>query len=282
MVYLGRPSAVAPVYLLNRDFSVAEEPDVLAQADQGVTSFAWSPDGRVGAAVIAGRAVALRPGERARPLADNVTALTFGWDSEVVYGVRITRDGANDRAQILQIDFVSGAADVLANVRYPHPAIGADPPLREAQFIDDGGIVRIYAVADGNLTLWILGAPSIYRIDPADGTVSDISREPILWSPDGTKHITLHENGGSTAIRVRDRAGNVSAAVSVIGLVSHVRWAGTGNEIAFTIGRLSAGGGVRQDLYVWNLKPRADPSALTSSGVAFGVEWRGVMPNWAP
>ncbi len=59
MTYLGRPSAVAPIYLLIRDFSVAKDPDVLAQADQGVSSYANAPDGRVSAAIINGRAVAL-------------------------------------------------------------------------------------------------------------------------------------------------------------------------------------------------------------------------------
>lgn len=282
MVYLGRPSGVAPIYLLRRDFSVADEPEIMAQADQGVTQFAWSPDGRVGAAVIAGRAVALTPGQSPRRLADNISALTFGWESDVVYGVRITRDGANDRAQILQIDFATRAADVLANVRYPRPLIGAEAPLREAQFIDDGGVVRLYAVADGNLTLWVLGAPSIYRIDPANGDVSEVSRQPTLWSPDGMQRITLHESGNSTTLRLRDRSSTVISATTVTGLVSHVRWAATSNEIAFTIGRLSGGGGVRQDMYVWNLQAREDPAPLTSSGVSFGAEWRGVMPNWAP
>jgi hypothetical protein len=282
MVYLGRPSGVAPIYLLRRDFSVADDPEVMAQADQGVTAFAWSPDGQVGAAVIAGRGVALTPGKKARTLAEDVSALSFGWDSEVVYAVRITRDGANDRAQVLEIDFISGATDVLANIRYPHPVIGSDPPLREAQFIDEGGVVRIYAVADGNLAVWILGAPSAYRVDPADGTLTEITRQPTLWSPDGTLRVTLHENGGSTTLRLRDRGGSIISAVSISGLVSHVRWAETSNEVVFTVGRLSASGGVRQDLYVWNLEDRVDPLPLTSGGAAFGAEWRGVMPNWAP
>ncbi len=282
MVYLGRPTAAAPIYLLNRDFSENDDPEILAQADQGVEKFAWSPDGRVGAAIILGRAVALTPGQQARRLADNISALTFGWDAETVYGVRITRDGAEDRAQILEIDFVSRASDVIANIRYPHPVIGADPPLREAQFIDDGGVVRIYAVADGNLEVWILGAPSTYRVDPADGNVTEIARQPILWSPDGTQRVTLHESGSSTTLRLRNRSNAVIAGVTVVGLVSHVRWAGTSNEIVFTLGTVSANGGVRQDLYVWDLQDRNDPLPLTSNGASFGADWRGVTPNWAP
>jgi hypothetical protein len=170
----------------------------------------------------------------------------------------------------------------LATVTYPTPVIGPDAPLREAQFIDDGGVVRLVAMADGHLNLWILGAPDVYQIDPADGAVARVTRQPNLWSPDGTQRIELREDGGTTRIQVRDRGDRVLSATLVTGLVSHVRWAGTSNEIVFTLGVVSAGGGVRQDLYVWDLADRGDPLPLTSSGTAFGAEWRGVMPNWAP
>ena len=282
MVYLGRQSGVAPIFLLRRDFSKQRDAQVMAQSEQGIEKFAWSPDGSVGAAITSGRAVALTPQQEPRRLADNIRALTFGWDAQTVYAVRITRDGADDRAQVLQIDFVGGAVKTLATVRYPHPVTGAETPLREAQFIDDGGMVRIYAVADGNLALWILGAPSVYRIDAGNGDVSEIRRQPILWSPDGAYRVTLEEQGGTTDLRLLDRSNDVVAAVSVNGLVSHVRWAGTSNEIVFTLGVLSAAGGVRQDLYVWDLKERNDPLPLTSDGVSFGAEWRGVMSNWGP
>ena len=282
MIYMGRPSALAPIYLLNRDFSVDTDPTILAQAEQGVGRFAWSPDGRVGVAIIAGRAVALTPGASARALADDITALTFGWDSDTVYAVRIKRDGANDRTEILQIDFVTAAVQTLATITYPHPVTAPDPALREAQFIDNGGLVRLYAVADGNLTLWVLGAPAIYRIDPGDGRVSNLSREPILWAPDGRQRITLNENGSSTVIVLRDSSGDSTATTQVNGLVSHVRWAGTNNEIVFTLGRLGSSGGVRQDLYVWDLADGKAPMPLTSNGISFGAEWRGVAPNWLP
>jgi WD40 repeat protein len=282
MVYLGRPSGTAPIYLLRRDFAKRKDPQILAQADQGVDKFAWSPDGRVGAAVISDRAVALRPGRPARPLANRISALTFGWDAETVYAVRIERDGANDRARILEIDFVSGATKQLGKIDYRHPLTAPDPPLTEAQFIDDGGQVRIYAVADGNLVVWILGAPDPYRVDPANGDVTRIARQPTLWSPDGRLRITPHETGTKTILRLRDRNGRVISAVPVSGLVSHVRWAGSSNEIVFTLGTLSAIGGVRQNLYVWDLRDGKDPMPLTSSGAAFGADWRGVMANWAP
>jgi hypothetical protein len=282
MTYLGRPSAVAPIYLLLRDFSVAEKADVVAQAEQGVSSYANAPDGRVSAAVINGRAVALDKGGKARRLADNIRTLTFGWDAEMLYAVRIARDGNDDLARILEIDFVSGATRNLATVRYRHPDTGAEAPVKEAQFIDNGGLVRLYAVADGNLTLWVLGAPATYRIDPANGDVTEVGREPILWSTDGTQRVTVHEDGNNTALRLRDRGNNVIASTGVDGLVSHIRWAPNSNEIVFTIGVASSNGGVRQDLYVWDLEDRKDPMPLTSSGAAFGAEWRGVMCNWGP
>jgi hypothetical protein len=282
MVYLGRPSAAAPIYLLRRDFAKGKDPEVLAQAQQGIEKFTWSPDGQVGAAVISDRAVALRPGRTAKPLADRISALTFGWDSETVYAVRILRDGANDKARILEIDFVSGATKLLATLDYSHPLTAPDPPLIEAQFIDDGGQVRIYAVADGNLVVWILGAPDAYRVDPADGKVTKVTRPPTLWSPDGRQRISPRVSGNRTILRLRDRNDDITASVSVTGLVSHVRWAGGSNEIVFTLGTLSATGGVRQDLYVWDLRDGKDPLPLTSSGAAFGADWRGVMSNWAP
>jgi len=71
------------------------------------------------------------------------------------------------------------------------------------------------------------------------------------------------------------------ASVTVSGLVSHIRWAGTNNEIVFTLGRL-VGGGVRQDLYVWDLVDGNPPSALTSNGASFGAEWLGVPQSWLP
>ena len=282
MTYLGRPQTTAPIYMMLRDFSVAQDPDVVARADEGVSSYANAPNGRVSVAVIGGRAVAIDRGGKTRRLAENIRTVTFGWDAETVYAARIVRDGNDDLARILEIDFVSGATKNLATIRYRHPDTGAEAPLKEAQFIDDGGLVRLYAVADGNLTLWVLGAPATYRIDPANGDVTDVGREPILWSPDGTLRVTTHEDGNHTALRLRDRGSNVIAAIGVDGLVSHIRWAGGSNEIVFTLGVESANGGVRQDLWVWDLEDRKDPMPLTSSGAAFGAEWRGVMSNWGP
>jgi hypothetical protein len=283
MVYLGRPSALAPIYLLRRDFSEADDAAVVAQADIGVSAYAWSPDGRVGAAIIGERLVALTPGRSARALVDGVSAVAFGLDSRTVYALRIVRSGTDDIARVLEIDYRSGDAAVLSSIRYPHPVIGPDAPLKEAQFIDDGGIHRLYALADGTLAVWILGAPATYRVDTGSGSAEEIDRQPMLWSPDGDQRIDLRENdGGTTDIVLRGSDGDTVASVRVTGLVSHVRWVRTSNEIVFTLGRLGTTGGVRQDLYVWDLVGGNDPLPLTSNGVSFGAEWLGAAQHWLP
>jgi len=283
MVYLGRPSALAPIYLLRRDFSENADPTIMAQADQGISDFAWSPDGRVGAAIIAGRGVALTPGESARALADGVTEISWGWDSQTLYAVRVTKVGGNDSTEILQIDFASGDTKTLATITYPHPVTAPDPKLKEAQFIDDGGLVRLFAMADGNLELWVLGAPATYRIDPGDGSVTEAPAPPILWAPDGRQRISLKENGdGTTTLSLLGPGEERLVSVKVTGLVSHVRWAPSNNEIVFTLGHLSNAGGVRQDLYVWDLVDGKAPMALTSDGVSFGASWVGASANWMP
>ncbi len=283
MVYLNRATAAAPVSLLRRDFSTTADPTTVAQAAQGVTAFAWAPDGRAGAAIIAGGAVALTPGEDSRALAESVNAIAFGLDSATVYAMRIVRSGANDDASLLGIDFATGGTETIATITFPHVATSPDPALRESQFVDDGGLVRIFPTLDGKLIIWILAAPAIYRIDPADGAVTEVVRQPILWSPDEQYHLDLAEKSGTvTTLALRNRAGETIAAVDVSGLVSHVRWAGSSNEVVFTLGRSSPGGGVRQDLYVWDLVQGNAPSPLTSNGAAFGAEWLGVRQVWLP
>lgn len=283
MVYLGRPSALAPIQLLRRDFSRRRDPNVMAQTDVGVSRYAWSPDGRYGAAIIGERLVAIERGRAARALADGISAVTFSLDSETVYAVRIRGGGANDEAEVLEVAFRRGNERRLAVVRYARPAVAPDPPLREAQFIDDGGQVRLYPLADGDLLLWILGAPETYRIDAGDGSVSEARRQPVLWSPDGTRRIDLRENpNGTTDLVLRDSDGDSVAVTQVAGLVSHVRWVSSSNEIVFTLGSQSSAGGVRQDLYVWDLRDGRDPMPLTSDGVSFGAEWLGSAPNWLP
>jgi hypothetical protein len=283
MLYLGRQTTTAPVYLLRRDFSTTAEATVTAQASSGVEKFAWAPDGSRGVALIDGNAVALMPGEAARPLASDISAMAFGWDADTVFAVRIVPDGSSDRADVLAIDFASGEERILIGISYARPVIGPDPPLREAQFIDNGDTVRIYATNDGNVVVWILGAPAVYRVDPVDGRLMEVEREPLLWSPDGRYHIALTENSnGTTVIAKQNRGGDAEASVTLTGLVSHIRWAPTRNEIVFTLGRSTSGGGIRQDLYVWDLVDGNAPSPLTSNGAAFGAEWLGVAQSWQP
>ena len=280
MVYLARSTASSPIRLLRRDFTTTVEA-IVAEDDNGVVDYAWAPDGRVGAAIIDGRAVALVEGEALRTLTDPVDALVFADDSTVLYGLRIVREGANDRAEVLTIEFDSGVTGVITTITYPHPQIVADPKLKEAQFADNGGIVRVWSTIDGYVVAYITGAPAIYRIDPEDGSYTEAERRPILWSPDQRKRIDVSESGTTTTLTVRDRAEVAGASVTVSGLVSHVRWAGTNNEIVFTLGRL-VGGGVRQDLYVWDLVDGKEPSALTSNAASFGAEWLGVLQSWLP
>jgi hypothetical protein len=59
-----------------------------------------------------------------------------------------------------------------------------------------------------------------------------------------------------------------------------VRWARSSNEIVFTLGFLSSGGGVRQDLYVWDLQDGHAAAALTGNGASFGAEWLGSPQAW--
>jgi hypothetical protein len=282
MLYLGRATTLAPVTLYRRDFSTKAAAIDVAHAASGIQRYAWSPDGRVGAVLVAGRLVALSPGAETRTLAEGITAVTFGLDADTIYAVKVVRAGANDRADFLKIDFADGATDTLAFVSYPHPVIASEAPLKEAQFVDNGGIVRIYATADGNLVVWLLGAPSTYKVDVGDGTVTNIDAQPVLWSGDGQWRTALKESGGSTTIQLFDTAATLKASVTVTGLVSHIRWAGSSNEIVFTLGRAGANGGVRQDLFVWNLVDGKAPMPLTSNGVSFGAEWLGTSPHWVP
>ena len=281
MMYLGRATASSPIRLSRRDFSTTADPTVVVEDSSGVGDYAWAPDGRIGAVIIAGRAVAIEAGKDPRTLTDPVDALVFADDSTMLYGLRIVRDGTNDRAEVLSIDFASGETVVLNTITYPHPEIIADPALKEAQFADNGGIVRLYVTVDGFVVAWILGAPATYRVDPADGAFTQVEKQPVLWSPDQRQRIDVSESSGVTTLRLMDLDEIPQASVNITGLVSHIRWAGSNNEIVFTLGRL-VGGGVRQDLYVWDLADGKAPSPLTSNGASFGAEWLGVLQSWVP
>jgi hypothetical protein len=280
MVYLSRTTVSAPIYLFRRDFSVTQDAETLARADQGVERFAWAPDGRVGAALISGRVTALQPGHAARALIDGMVDIAFGTDSATVYAVRVTRNGAQDKADLVAIDWASGKQRAVGSVTYPHPQIAADAALKEAQFIDDGGLVRVYPTVDDHLVLWILGAPATYLVKTSGGDLASISGLPTLYSPDEQWTIRPKFSAGKTTLTLTDKAGNVRAATTVTGLVSHLRWAPNGSEVSFTLGHTGQNGGVVQNLYVWDLVNGKTPMAITSNGASFGAEWRGGAVRW--
>ena len=281
MTYLGRAKANTPIRLLRHDFATTTAAAVLADDPGGVVHYAWAPDGREGVAIIGGKAMAVVQGKPLRTLTDPVDAVVFADDSSSLYGLRITRDGTSDRAEVLRIVFGTGATEIISTITYPHPEIIADPALKEAQFADNGGIVRLWQTTDGYLVAWILGAPSTYRIDPATHAFIAAPRAPVLWSADQRLRVDVTEKSGTTTLSLFDSDQTPHGSVKVTGLVSHVRWAGSNNEIVFTLGRL-VGGGVRQDLYVWDLVSGKAPSALTSNGASFGAEWLGVLQSWVP
>jgi hypothetical protein len=281
MVYQGRASALAPIYLLRRDFTVEEEPATMAQDPQlDVRRFAWAPDGAVGAGLYADVLVSIEPGVEKRRLGEDITTITFGDDASVVYAVRLTEDGANDIANVLAIDFASGDINELAAINYARPDIGAEAALLEAQFADEGGAVRLYWRDDDVLRLWALGAGS-WTIDPDDGAVEELEEAlPVLWGPGGQRRIAVSAEEGTSTLSLLDADGDTVASTTAEGLVSHLRWSPNGERVVFTLGRSAAGGGVLQDLFLWDLGDEEPPTQLTNTGAAFGAEWLGSMSVW--
>ena len=284
MVYQGRAAALAPIYLLLHDFTTEDEAMVLAQDPTiDVRRFAWAPDGTVGAGLLADVLVSIEIGESKRSLGEDLATLTFGPDASTVYAVRVTPDGGDDTATILAVDFASGESSELASVSYVRPQIGSEPALQEAQFTDEGGTIRLYWMHDGSLRLWVLGAGS-WTIDPESGEATDLESEqlPTLRDPAGSHVISLEvaDDASSTTLHYSNVNGNELEATSAPGLVSHLRWSPNGDRIVFTVGRATSGGGVLQDLFLWDLDSEAAPMQITNTGAAFGAEWRGTMPRW--
>ena len=281
MVYQGRSAALAPIYLLRHDFTTTDEPQQLAQdPNLDVRRFAWARDGSVGAGLLADVLVSIEPGKEKRRMADGISTITFGADASTLYAVRVTPDGANDVAHVLQIDFASGDSAEVAAISYARPEIGEEEALAEAAFTDDGGATRLYWVEGGTLRLWGLGAGT-WQIDPSDGAVTELGPEdrPVLWSPDATRRINAALVDGSTTITLVDKAGETIASATMEGRVSHLRWAPDGERVVFTLGRAAAGGGVLQDLFLWDLN-EDPPVQLTATGAAFGAEWIGTQALW--
>ena len=281
MVYQGRATALAPIYLLRHDFTVEEEPATMAQDPSlDVGRFAWAPDGKVGVGLYADVLVSIEPGVEKRRLGDGITTITFGDDASVIYAVRVTQDGANDVANVLAIDWATGDTTELAAITYPRPDIAAEAPLQEAQFADEGGTIRLYWMEDDVLRLWALGAGS-WTIDPDDGAVEELEEAlPVLWGPGGQRRLAVSAEEGTSTISLLDADGSTVASTTTEGLVSHVRWSPDGERVVFTLGRSAAGGGVLQDLFLWDLGDEEAPTQLTNTGAAFGAEWLGSMCLW--
>jgi hypothetical protein len=280
MVYQGRAAPLAPIYLLHREFATEPEAEVLAQdPNLDLRRYAWAMDGTRGAGMYADLLVSIEPGVEKRQLADGVTTVTFGSTPDTVYAVRVTQEGADDVATVLAIDFASGGTTELARLTYARPAPESRAALAQAQYEDDGGQVRLFWMEDNRLRLWVLNG-GMWEIDPGDGSATEVPRRPpLLWSPDGRERIVVGDDGSTSVLTRVDMDGNERAAVTVDGLVSHVRWSPESDRIVFTLGRSTSGGGVLQDLYLWDLGDEA-PTQITTTGAAFGAEWMGARVRW--
>ena len=282
MVYQGRSAALAPIYLLRRDFTKAEDTQVVLAQDSSVDvrRFTWSRDGTVGAGLLADVLVSIEPGKEKRRLADGISTITFGDDASTVYAVRVTEDGANDVATVLAIDFASGDTTELAAPTYARPDVEAEEALAEAQFTDEGGPVRLYWVEGGTLRSGC-SAPAPGRSIPR--TARSPSSRPTRGRPSG-RRTPIATSGpriedGSSTITLLDRAGEEIVTHTVEGRVSHLRWSPDGERVVFTVGHSAPAGGVLQDLFLWDLN-EADPMQLTATGAAFGAEWLGTQALW--
>jgi hypothetical protein len=280
MIFQGRAAALAPIYLLHREFTTEPEPTVLAQdPNLDLRRYGWAMDGSKGAGLYADLLVSIEPGTEKRQLADEIATITFGPTPATVYAVRITPDGANDIAVVLAVDFESGDASELARFTYPRPPANTAAPLQQAQYEDEGGAVRLYWMEDNQLRLWVLNG-GMWEIDPTSGEATEVPREPpVLWSPDGRNRIEVSESGGTSTLTWIDMEGDERSTTTVEGFVSHLRWSPESDRIVFTVGRSASGGGVLQDLWLWDLG-EDPPTQITATGAAFGAEWMGSRVRW--
>jgi Tol biopolymer transport system component len=87
-------------------------------------------------------------------------------------------------------------------------------------------------------------------------------------------------DGDTTTLSYLNASDVELATTTVDGLVSHLRWSPSGDRIVFTVGRSASGGGVLQDLFLWDLDSESSPMQITNTGAAFGATWRGTVPRW--
>jgi hypothetical protein len=282
VVFMQRTSASGPVHLFTHDFAGTAAPVPQARDNRGVSWYRWAPDGRQGIALVDGNPLLLTPGSSAIDLGDNFDSVTYSADSNVAYGLRTTLAGSNDRSELLRIDTPTGAVTSLASWTYRHPTTFQESVVKEAQFADNGGFERLMVLEDGRVVVWVLGAPAIYTFDPATGAAGTIPQMPALWAPNGQLKAVVADSGGNSRIAIQGVAGEERGALSVSGLVSHVRWSVNSNQIVFTINRGTSGGGVSQDLYAWDLETGSAAVRLTQDLRSLGAEYRGAMEIWKP
>jgi hypothetical protein len=282
IVFMQRVSEGGPVHLFTHDFAGDAAPVPQARDNRGVDWYSWAPDGTRGIALVDGNPLLLTPGSSARDLGDGFDSVTYAPGSTTAYAVRATLAGANDRAELLQIDVPTQAVQSLHTWTYPHPVTFQESAVKEAQFADDGGFERVYALDDGRVVVWILGAPAIYTFDPATGTAGTTNRAPLLHSPNGQLRVAITESGSTSRISIRGLADVERSALAVTGWVSHVRWSTNSNQIVFTINRGTSGGGVSQDLYAWDLKAGSGAVRLTQDLRSRGGSFRGSEELWRP
>jgi len=281
MLYLTRPTAASASELLRDDFASSAGPLVVARSSADVTHYAVAPDGTVSVAIVNGRLLGLARGTPTHTLASVVDAATFGSDSTKVFAVRVAKGGTNDQATISAIAYASGKSTALTTISYRHAPSPQLSGLDAARFVDEGGVVRLYFTSDGNLELWIYGGGQ-WQIDPVNGNAVAAARAPVLWSPDGSHRINAVVNGQTTTLSELAQDGRALSRITVSGLISHLRWSPRGNRVVFTLGITLPGGGVRQDLYTWDLVNGRAASALTANGASFGAEWLGSAQFWEP
>ena len=281
MLYLTRPTAASASELLRDDFATSAGPVVAARSSADVTHYAVAPDGTVSVAIVNGKLLGLARGKPSRVLANTADSATFGADATRVFAVRVAKGGTNDQATISAISYASGKSVTLTTITYRHPAASQLTGLAAARFLDEGGPVRIYATSDGNLLLWVSGAGQ-WRIDPVSGSAVAAARQPVLWSADGAHRVVASVSGNVTTLSELGQDGRSLSRTSVTGQISHLRWSPHGNRVVFTVGITLAGGGVRQDLYVWDLVNGRAANALTANGASFGGEWLGSAQFWQP
>jgi hypothetical protein len=281
MLYLARANGIGVSRLYRDDFATTAGARVVASTGTDISHYAVAPDGTVSAGIVGGKLLALVPSKSALTLENSAAAVTFGSDARTVYAVTITRGGTSDLATLNAVGFADGKVRKLAAITFRHPATPSRSAVASAAFFDEGGAYRLYATSDGNLVFWVASVGQ-WRIDPVSGEKVAVTRQPTLWSPEGSRRIRVTSSGQVSTLTLLNQAGGTIARVATNGLVSHLRWSPMGNRVVFTLGIGSSGGGIRQDLYLWDLANGKAPVALTAGGASFGGDWLGVGQFWQP